>query len=1142
MLEFTIGEKLHSIENVIEFVENIYAATPRKHDSFDSVIISPEDYGFIYKVFNYAIKRSYETSNYKRVQLLEYLSNFKPETEQGKYDIMNDYDAFKSIMYELLKQQDGQYHHIFIILICIINDQHLKPFQSADLLSRLLFFETYLELVRYKFIILQLKNVTDSPKVWIEFSDGLLKNLANQLWITECDMNDCIEYHYRDRYAGDFKVPSRMADKIRVQLMINDYLIIFKKLITTNIDDDALLRFIDETRSENSGQNKKVVLFLEKFNDVNNEWIIKDENPINGYISASPFNNFVKDNTVRCIAARFIDNKDDMVYVIEPSTNKSKAKESSFMKLPNHIIKRIFAKLSNRQLFDILTVNRRLTTIVCEILYYRPYVLTVQHLQKLEVTILKSSINLTKFPYFIYVKRLNFSFFNHLIDHYTLTYMACCRLVERLTLVNCHGVHGNAVAFFIDNLNNNVLTSLDLSGIMNLNDITVMALVNKCSVSLQGLYVPNLNCGKKFLMELIKNCINLKRLRLNNCSQMDNLVACNISNYLNRLVELDLSGCASIGSNSVFRLLMKLANLRDLNLNGCKKLDSKFIISLFDANKKLKKLKNLDIGNLNNFFSFKDSDIKKLVYIAPNLKHLTLSKHKELTDESLQHLSKLSKTLTTLNMGHLIKITDLGIEHLLICSKITYLDLSSCERISSEGLISLSLFKRLKRLGLVKCSQIDDYTLLIFLSKTQAKLERVHLSYCHQLTGFAILELLRRHINIQHLSVSGIPSIRSISPLIRQYSRPSPPNFTSEQRISFAIFSGYKDVNGFQKVLSDSLLDKNISRLFAEGAAEDNLFDAFLKYCKYKDLNFMELLRFNIQELINITIAYDYLINRYDINTINYNEEVIILELKMILDSTNGNNLLNIKSVFEYFNNKVSETNIIIENGSTIKNSSLADFSIMIDVLESKLAKQELTNNNNENFNEEKLTNEEVAILIKDNNQLMTVLKKSLEIWENNLFSYLTIPNQRSSIQQFKRIESNIMLLKILFNNLHIIKGKVERTHIETWMQQIKPILNHILTKFEQLSFISFFKELITLIKSIKSHDFINNWSVIVNLTGNLRERILKFRKEDYYFKMENDKISALQKAKDNFLFDLIELGSLVTGNEKIDIFPGFNL
>ncbi|OBA25450.1 RNI-like protein, partial [Hanseniaspora valbyensis NRRL Y-1626] len=574
--------------------------------------------------------------------------------------------------------------------------------------------------------------------------------------------------------------------------MINDYLNALRKAVQTNSSGSAsLTEYIYAASAGNKDKNSKIEFFLEETNDINNEWIIKQEDPNgNQFLIASPFNNFIRDGFIRKINADFIDNGYDDVTIIEPLKQKTITETSFFMKLPDHILKSVLAKLSNRQLFDILTINKRLTNIICEILYYRPYVSNLQKLQKLEMTLLKSSLNLTKLPYYIYVKRLNFSFFNHLIDRYTLRNVSCCKLVERLTLVNCHGVTGSDVSFFVDSLNNNVLTSLDLSGVTNLNDVTIMALVNKCSVSLQGLYVPNLNCNNKFLIELVKNCFNLKRLRLNNCIPMDNTIAVNISNYLNRLVELDLSGCESINSDSVFQILVKLTNLRDLNLNGCKKLESKFIALLYDANKKLHKLKNLDIGNLNNYSSFKDSDIKKLVSIASNLKHLTLSKHKELTNDSLKYISKLNKTLTTLNIGHLVKITDIGISYLLDCSKLTYLDLSSCERISSDGLISLSVFKRLKRLGLVKCSQLDDYTLLIFLAKTQSKLERVHLSYCQQLTGFSILELLRRHINIQHLSVSGIPAIRSISPLIKKYSRPSPANFTSEQRVSFAIFSG----------------------------------------------------------------------------------------------------------------------------------------------------------------------------------------------------------------------------------------------------------------------------------------------------------------------------------------------------------------
>ncbi|XBW37943.1 hypothetical protein QEN19_003527 [Hanseniaspora menglaensis] len=1133
MLEFIIGERLDSLEDIIEFVEKFYFNESGSSKNPSSKINS-EEYSFIYKVLDFNIKRAYENTDYKRIQLLEYLSNFKPDVEDTKYSIINDDEIFKNLMFEILKGKNGEYFHIYVILISFINDGKFNDFRSNDLVSKLFVFDIYLELLKFKFIILQLKHKAKNIKIFQELSNLLLENLSWQSFPTDLYLSDYIEYHYLERYTSEFKIPFYIIDKIKIQIMMNEYMHIFKKSMLKLIDDWDFQVYIEHIFHINKDSNKRVSFFLAETNDATNEWIIKEENPINDQFSASVFNTLVKDCFIRVIDV--INISSDNVRVLWPSKALFKKAESSFMKLPDQILKRVMSKLSNRQLHSILTLNKRLANIICEILYYRPFITDLKHLQKLELSVLKSSMKLTSFPYHVYVKRLNFSFFNHLVDDYTLKHMSSSTLVERLTLVNCHSVNGTSVAFFIDNLNYNVLTSLDLSGVSDLNDIIIMALVNKCSVSLQGLYSPNLNCSNKFLTELIKHCINLKRLRLSNCQNMDSLVSMNIGNYLNRLVELDLSGSENVNSESVYRFFSKLANLRDVNLNGCKKLESKFIISLYDANKKLNRLKNLDIGNLNNFSSFKDSDIEKLVYIAPNLKHLTLSKHKELSNESLKYISRLNKTLTTLNIGHLVKITDVGINYLLGCTKITYLDLSSCEKLSAEGLISLFAFKRLKRLGLVKCSQLDDYTLLIFLSKTQAKLERVHLSYCQQLSGFSILELLRRHINIQHLSVSGIPAIRSMSPSIRQFSRPSPSSFTSEQRISFAIFSGYRDVNNFKKTLNDELIDKSITRIFSSETTNYSLFDSYLKYCNYGNLNYMQLMRKNIKELINTTLAYDYVINRYDINTINYNEEVIILEIKMILESDNGNNLLDINSLSAYFNDVFHEETVLLENGSEIKNSSLNDLKYSIEELGS------LTGKNREKKDKFTMSYEELSVFIKENNELITILKKSLEIWENNLFSYLTVPTQRASIQQFKRIEAIVPLLKVLYSNLYLLKEKASEKDSLTWIQQIKPILAYILNKFEQLSFISFFRELITLFNSIKSHEFISNWSVVINLTSCLRDNILNYRSELYLLEENDKKIALLQKAKEKFLYDLLELGTLVTGDENIEIFPGFHI
>lgn len=71
----------------------------------------------------------------------------------------------------------------------------------------------------------------------------------------------------------------------------------------------------------------------------------------------------------------------------------------------------------------------------------------------------------------------------------------------------------------------------------------------------------------------------------------------------------------------------------------------------------------------------------------------------------------------------------------------------------------LATLVKLRRIGLVRVVNLTDQAVFA-LSERQSSLERIHLSYCEQVTIPAIHFLLQRLHKLTHLSLTGIPAFR----------------------------------------------------------------------------------------------------------------------------------------------------------------------------------------------------------------------------------------------------------------------------------------------------------------------------------------------------------------------------------------------
>jgi F-box and leucine-rich repeat protein GRR1 len=88
------------------------------------------------------------------------------------------------------------------------------------------------------------------------------------------------------------------------------------------------------------------------------------------------------------------------------------------------------------------------------------------------------------------------------------------------------------------------------------------------------------------------------------------------------------------------------------------------------------------------------------------------------------------------------------------------------------SVFELASLPKLRRIGLVRVNQLTDEAIYSLGDRHQT-LERVHLSYCDQITVMAIHYLLQKLQKLNHLSLTGIPAFRR--PELQQFCRTPPP-------------------------------------------------------------------------------------------------------------------------------------------------------------------------------------------------------------------------------------------------------------------------------------------------------------------------------------------------------------------------------
>ncbi|KAI8624753.1 RNI-like protein [Xylariaceae sp. FL1651] len=470
--------------------------------------------------------------------------------------------------------------------------------------------------------------------------------------------------------------------------------------------------------------------------------------------------------------------------------------------LPSEILISIFSRISEpKELLNCMLTCKRWARNVVEILWHRPSCTTWAKHSSICRTL---GLERPFFTYTDFIKRLNLAALAERVNDGSVIPLAVCTRVERLTLTNCHGLTDLGLTPLVRSSQH--LLALDISGDSNITEASVVAIAENCR-KLQGLNISGCKqISNESLVQLAENCRFIKRLKLNDCNQLNDTAVLAFAHNCSNILEIDLHQCVNIGNEPVSALLSKEPSLRELRLASCELIDDGAFLSL----PPFRTYENLRILDLTSCSRLTDRAVEKIIDIAPRLRNLVLAKCSNITDIAVHSIARLGKNLHYVHLGHCRHITDDAVKRLVrSCNRIRYIDLGCCTHLTDDSVTLLAALPKLKRIGLVKCANITDESMYALAKANDHRrnasqfnsgqfssghdgrtpsLERVHLSYCTNLTLPSIIKLLNCCPKLTHLSLTGVPAF--LRDDLESFCREAPPDFTEHQRAVFCVFSG----------------------------------------------------------------------------------------------------------------------------------------------------------------------------------------------------------------------------------------------------------------------------------------------------------------------------------------------------------------
>ncbi|KIJ57041.1 hypothetical protein M422DRAFT_198423 [Sphaerobolus stellatus SS14] len=516
------------------------------------------------------------------------------------------------------------------------------------------------------------------------------------------------------------------------------------------------------------------------------------------------------------------------------------------LRLPPEVLIHIFKQLSNPQdLLPCLLVSRNWCACSVELLWHKPHFPKPNSLFQM-VSILSKKPQDQTFTYPRFVRRLNFLSLGQDLSSQLFVRLAACTRLERLTLMNCGAITDEALVSVLPAWPN--LVALDLTNVVETTDRAIITLANTAK-RLQGL---NLGSCKLVTSEgiiaIAKNAPYLRRIKLGGLDLITDEAVSALALNCPLLLEVDLNNCEAITDASVRDLWTHSVHMREFKLANCRNLtDNAFpapprppptgpdpfpnSVQIptpewppLELPKPFEHLRILDLTSCSNIT---DIAIEGIIANSRKIRNLVLAKCSRLTDAALESICKLGKNLHYLHLGHASSITDRSVTKLArSCLRLRYIDLACCPLLTDLSVLELASLPKLRRIGLVRVVNLTDQSIMNLGEQRRNTLERIHLSYCDQITIPAIHFLLQKLTKLTHLSLTGVPAFRHAE--LQQFCRPPPREFNATQRQAFCVYSnnGVKELRKYLTSMLNPIVDDESVEEFDEDEELDNTVDA----------------------------------------------------------------------------------------------------------------------------------------------------------------------------------------------------------------------------------------------------------------------------------------------------------------------------
>lgn len=255
---------------------------------------------------------------------------------------------------------------------------------------------------------------------------------------------------------------------------------------------------------------------------------------------------------------------------------------------------------------------------------------------------------------------------------------------------------------------------------------------------------------------MVKACRNLINATLEGCRNFQRTTLHNLLKNNEKLAHLNLTGLTAVTNTTCKIIAQSCPQLEMFNVSWCKHMDARGIKSVVEACPKLKDLRAGEIRGFDN------TEVANVLFQTNNLERLVLSGCEELTDN----------TLRTMLYGFDPEIDILTDRPLVPPRRLRHLDLSRCNRLTTEGVKALGHFvPELEGLQLAGVTTLTDQALEPILASTP-RLTHLELEDLRHLTNSLMSEHLAKApcaAILTHLSMSYCEAISDAGmiPVIR---------------------------------------------------------------------------------------------------------------------------------------------------------------------------------------------------------------------------------------------------------------------------------------------------------------------------------------------------------------------------------------